>query len=50
MADLDKVAPKGDLVGELQVQQPKQEVKRTVIIQAMESIYRFALGAVAGGK
>ncbi|XP_071788674.1 electrogenic aspartate/glutamate antiporter SLC25A12, mitochondrial-like [Asterias amurensis] len=48
MADLNKVAPKGDLVGELQVQQPKQEVKRTVIIQAMESIYRFALGAVAG--
>ncbi|XP_022087095.1 calcium-binding mitochondrial carrier protein Aralar1-like [Acanthaster planci] len=48
MSDIDRVAPKNDLVGEMQIQQPKQEVKRTVLIQVAESIYRFCLGAIAG--
>ena len=50
MSDIDRVAPKNDLVGEMQIQQPKQEVQRTVLIQVAESIYRFGLGAIAGGE
>ncbi|XP_038046015.1 calcium-binding mitochondrial carrier protein Aralar1-like [Patiria miniata] len=48
MDDIDKVAPKNDLVGELEIQQPKRHVERTILIQMAESIYRFGLGAIAG--
>ncbi|XP_071943559.1 electrogenic aspartate/glutamate antiporter SLC25A12, mitochondrial-like [Antedon mediterranea] len=47
MGDIDKIAPGADLVRQ-QTEQPKTEVDRTVLVQVAESVYRFALGSVAG--
>lgn len=46
--DIEKIAPKGDLIATLQVQQPAAKVNRTALVQTLESVYRFALGSVAG--
>ncbi|XP_072019919.1 electrogenic aspartate/glutamate antiporter SLC25A13, mitochondrial-like [Amphiura filiformis] len=48
MEDLDKVTPEGNLIHEMEVQQPKEKVKRTALTSILESVYRFGLGGIAG--
>lgn len=48
--DIESIAPKGDLIASLQVQQPAAKVDRTAMVQTLETAYRFTLGSIAGGK
>ncbi|XP_071826693.1 electrogenic aspartate/glutamate antiporter SLC25A13, mitochondrial-like isoform X1 [Apostichopus japonicus] len=46
--DIESIAPKGDLIASLQVQQPAAKVDRTAMVQTLETAYRFTLGSIAG--
>ncbi|XP_071478145.1 electrogenic aspartate/glutamate antiporter SLC25A12, mitochondrial-like [Diadema antillarum] len=48
MKDLQKITPPTDLIKKIQVSQPKEQVERTLLLQGLESVYRFTLGSIAG--